>query len=92
VKINTGRITSTSGLMAKFSDARGIAKLAKILTEYENCRWGKTDRDDWKMNDEAVESKGGRVVALYIVDGSRIFIITEYTPKPITTIMLAEEY
>lgn len=92
MRINTGRITATNGVMAKFSNAEGTSKLASILSQYENCKWGKTDREDWVMNDEAVESKSGRVVALYGIGQQEIFIITEYTPKPITTLMLVEEY
>jgi hypothetical protein len=92
MKISTGKITATQGIMAKFSTPEGTEKLAKILTQYENCKWGKTDRDDWVMNDVAVEEKRGRVVALYGIGQQEIFIITEYTPKPITTIMLTQEY
>ena len=92
MRMNIGKVTATSGLMARFSSMSGMNKLASMLTKYEGCDWGLTDKDDWVMNDQAVESKNGRVVALYKIDGEEIFIITEYTPKPLTTVMLTGEY
>lgn len=92
MKINTGKVSATNGMMARFNTKSGTTKMAAMLTKYENCNWGNTCHQDWALNDDSVASKSNRVVALYNIDGEDIFIITEYTPRPMTTIMLAGEY
>lgn len=57
------------------------------VKKYMRQDWGDTCKEDWKMNDAAVESGNDRIVAKY----DNIFIITEWD-RSVTTILFTEEY
>ena len=78
----------TRNIAAKMRKDDNFAKFVyECVGKYRRCDWGDTCKEDWKMNDSAVENGDDRIVAKY----DNIFIITEWD-RSITTILFTEEY
>jgi len=53
--------------------------------------WGTLCEEDWKANEEALES-GGRLLSVYqIARGVKFYVITEWD-RSVTTVLLPEDY
>ena len=94
----SNRVTVTDGVFSVFSSTADANWLAECLTRMGRKDWGDTHPDDHMLNDRAFDSKleFSRIVEKFINKerNAEIFIITEkFTDgKPITTIMLTQEY
>ena len=78
----------TRGINERMRKDKDFAKFVfKCVERYAYKDWGDTCKEDWKMNDAAVESGNDRIVAKY----DNIFIITEWD-RSVTTILFTEEY
>lgn len=64
--------------------------ISLLLMRYLNGDWGDMDKHDKVANDEAIQHNE-RIVASYIIDDEKIFIITE-ADRSATTLMFAYEY
>jgi hypothetical protein len=61
------------------------------LQRHANCDWGEVCKEDWELNDEALEL-GHRILSVYTSsNGVKFWIITE-ADRSATTILLPEEY
>ena len=94
----SNRVTVTNGVLSAFPNTADANWLAECVTRMERKDWGDTNPDDHMSNDKAFDSKleFSRIVAKFINKerNAEIFIITEkFTDgKPITTVMLKQEY
>lgn len=86
--MKTGQWVMTRGIASRVRKDEDFAFFIMECTErYLRKDWGDTCKEDWKMNDSAVENGDDRIVAKY----DNIFIITEWD-RSITTILFTEEY
>ena len=61
------------------------------LQRHANGDWGEVCKEDWELNNEALEL-GHRILSVYTSsDGVKFWIITE-ADRSATTILLPEEY
>ena len=61
------------------------------LQKHANGDWGEVCKEDWELNDEALEL-GYRILSVYTSsNGVKFWIITE-ADRSATTILLPEEY
>lgn len=86
-----GRVVATPGAfaLATSSDAN-LAALHVLLSRHHAGDWGTVDASDWRANDAAVRD-GDRLLSAYVLDGERVWIITE-ADRSATTVLLPEEY
>ena len=89
--IVTEKLVQTCGINQAIEDDYKFAKIImKCLGKYCDFDWGDTCKEDWTLNDMAVNSYD-RVVAKYKTTKGDIFIITEHD-RSVTTILFAHEY
>lgn len=93
---DTTKIPTYMTIGIKNALEQGDEKFANHITnsinKYFQQDWGDTHKDDWSLNDSAVENADDRVLAVYEhPDYDKIFIITEYD-RSATTILFADEY
>ena len=86
--MKTGQWVMTRGIAETMRKDKDFAKFVyDCVGKYANKNWGDTCKEDWKLNDSAVENGDDRIVAKY----DNIFIITEWD-RSLTTILFTEEY
>lgn len=87
--LSLGTVFSTKG--ASQALAESGQTVAPFLDRYLQCNWGDCGKEDWAMNDEAVE-KGERTLAVYYTtNGEKLWVITEWD-RSATTFLLPDEY
>lgn len=92
MKFSIGQIVITKGINAKISESIGFSKfILESIAKYRNCDWGNLNKEDWKMNDSAVENNDDRIFARYNNKEGDIYIITEWD-RSVTTILFPSEY
>ena len=84
-----GELVATRGALAAL-EAAGQPP-AEFLRRHASGDWGEVCEDDWRANDEALDS-GDRLLSAYrTAKDERIWIITE-RDRSVTTILLPDEY
>lgn len=92
MKFSIGQVVITKGINAKISESIGFSKfILESIAKYRNCDWGNLNKEDWKMNDSAVENNDDRIFARYNNKEGDIYIITEWD-RSVTTILFPSEY
>lgn len=82
-----GEIYVTPGVMNRIPQF----EIHEALVRHVNGDWGEVCKEDWELNDEALEL-GHRILSVYTSsNGVKFWIITE-ADRSITTILLPEEY
>lgn len=99
-KFELGNIVATARLHDYMSESEFFNMFVGFcLSLYISGNWGKLDPEDWKLNDESVES-GERILASYPIPyelqkevggEEKIWIITEWD-RSVTTILFPDEY
>jgi hypothetical protein len=62
-----------------------------LLKRHHSGDWGDLCDEDKEINNDAVKSKQDRILSAYIVDGVKLYVITEWDYS-VTTILLASDY
>lgn len=91
MKFELGQIVCTrdvSNLMAK--DAEFKKDVMNALQKYMKGDWGITYEEDKQLNDEAINT-GDRILAAYMTEHGKIWIITE-ADRSATTVLFPDEY
>lgn len=83
-----GRIVATPGALAVFNEH--ALNPYDYLGRHQCGDWGTVPPEDWKSNDEALVH-GGRVLSAYMVNGTKVWAITEWD-RSSTTLLLPSEY
>jgi hypothetical protein len=81
-----GMVVTTPGIL----DAVPYGVLPTLLRRHASGDWGSMDPSDWKANDAALKH-GDRLLSSYDVNGTTVWVITEYD-RSVTTVLLPEEY
>lgn len=92
MKFKIGQVVITKGVNANISESIEFSKfILESIARYRNCDWGNLGKEDWKMNDSAVENNDDRIFARYNNEEGDIYIITEWD-RSVTTILFPSEY
>lgn len=92
-----GQVVMTCGIAARVhmdpTFARGVRS---GLDRHAKGDWGDVGEESRRMNDDALEAErngewSDRLLSLYDIGGTEIFIITE-ADRSVTTILFPEEY
>lgn len=87
--LETGEIVITPGATEALYKTK--TPPSSLLQRHAACDWGNLEKEDKKLNDEAVKN-GGRILSAYLLkDKTKLWIITE-ADRSSTTILLPEEY
>ncbi len=82
-----GEVYATPGVLTQISNP----EIAFALARHRNCDWGEVCKEDWELNDEALEL-GHRILSAYTSsNGVKFWIITE-ADRSYTTVLLPEEF
>ena len=87
-KFSLGQVVMTRGIADSDLNKEEIAK---AVARHSNGDWGNLPTEDKAMNDEAVISGEDRILSAYVIDGEKIYVITEWD-RSITTILFPDEY
>lgn len=88
MKFALGRCVATPGALQALSKA-GIDP-AGLLTRHVGGDWGQVCKEDAKANEDALKY-GTRLFSVYMLKGTRYYVITE-ADRSSTTILLPHEY
>jgi hypothetical protein len=87
IMFQLGQVVATPGIIGAVPED----ELVQFLERYQKGDWGKIDKEDWEMNNEAITT-GGRILAVYqSQNGTTFWIITEQD-RSATTLLLPDEY
>lgn len=90
-KLELGHTVMTAGIAALTETNHTFARqILACLDRHAHGDWGVVDAQDKELNDEAL-ALGNRVLSAYIIEGTKIWIITEWD-RSVTTILLPMEY
>jgi hypothetical protein len=80
-----GKVVATPAALAALGDDR-----FGLLARHQRGDWGEVCAEDVAENEQGVTA-GRRIVSAYTVNGTKIWILTEWD-RSATTIMLPEEW
>lgn len=85
---NLGQLVITTNALNTIGD---VDSITNALRKYVYGDWGDTCKEDWKLNDWAVDHEE-RVMGIYKTTNDIVFwIITEWD-RSVTTVLLPEDY
>ncbi len=92
MKFSLGTLVMTPGAKEILSDMSGCFSEAgmSIVDRHHAGDWGEVGKSDAKANERALKN-GERLLSVYTVDGTKLWIITE-ADRSVTTILLPSEY
>ena len=97
MRFDLGTVVCTMGIQSLIDSDSGYSMLiSDCLRMHNECNWGNLCDEDKKMNDEAVRAEENgeptdRLMSSYNVNGTDIWIITEWD-RSVTTVLLPSEY
>lgn len=86
MKVALGQVLMTMGARDVLTDYQ----MRTILKRHMSGDWGNVCLEDKKINDDAL-IYGGRLLSSYLIDGEKVWIITE-ADRASTTVLLPSEY
>lgn len=91
-KFELGQVVQTRTIAEECKNDKEFEKqVIQAFSDYTNCNWGQTCKEDQELNDNAIKNNNDRIVAKYETKKGDIFIITELD-RTYTTILFANEY
>ena len=78
----------TTRTIAESVDA---AKVANMIRNHATGDFGILEKDDIDMNKAAIKNGDDRILSAYIVNGEKVYVITEWD-RSYTTVLFANEY
>ena len=87
-KFTLGKTYATAAVAA-WAERLGI-DLTRYLLRHHCGQWGDLEEDDKRANEYAL-TDGTRIFSAYLIEGAKIYIITE-ADRSHTTILFAAEY
>ena len=93
-KFNLGKIVITPGAISALAKSNQDPKT--FLERHQSGDWGDLCDEDKQSNDEAVANEGQpekqqRVMSVYSVNETKLWIISEWD-RSVTTLLLPDEY
>ena len=91
MKFELGRLVCTRGVSDVMAeDIDFYHDVLSAIQQYIKCDWGITCKEDKQLNDEAINT-GDRILAAYMTEHGKIWIITE-ADRSATTVLFPDEY
>lgn len=91
MKFPIGQLVATNEVShACNEDSQFANGVRNAFSKHSKGDWGVVSESDKKLNDLALDN-GDRLLSAYIVDGRKIWIITE-SDRSVTTILFPHEY
>ncbi len=87
-KFEIGKTYATAAVVA-WAERHGI-DLTRFLRRHHCGDWGSLDEEDKQANQDAL-TDGGRIFSSYLIEGEKIYLITE-SNRSHTTILFSSEY
>lgn len=84
-----GQTTMTAGIAE--AARRGEVNPAQLLQRHVSGDWGDLGPGDKQMNEDAVRTGEDRILSAYMVNGQKVYVITEWD-RSYTTVLFASEY
>jgi hypothetical protein len=84
---NLGQIVTTRTI----ADSLEPEKVASMIRKHATGDFGILGNEDIEMNREAIKSNEDRILSAYLVDGVKVYVITEWD-RSYTTVLFADEY
>lgn len=81
-----GKLVATSAVAEIFAPQ----VLFALIARYRSGDWGNLCEEDKRANELAIQH-GGRIVASYLLEDEKLYVITE-ADRSVTTILFAYEY
>lgn len=88
--ITLGQTVMTQGIASLMAQGHN-ADILDCLTRHSRGDWGTVDTEDRAANDRAADSGEERILSVYLIGRTKIWIITEWD-RSYTTILLPNEY
>jgi hypothetical protein len=82
-----GQITVTEGI----SESLAYEKVHIMIAKHVTGDFGILGNEDIEMNKEAIKSGKDRILSAYLIDGVKVYVITEWD-RSYTTVLFADEY
>lgn len=93
LKFDLGKQFVTQGVKNILGGVGICNELLNALDRYTKCDWGDISEEDKALNDKAVETGEGRILAAYETSKEKVWIITDFGDEGnVTTMLLPEEY
>lgn len=86
-KFPLGTVVVTAGAKASLP----VGGLNDLLQRHASGDWGDLGAGDKQMNEDAITTSEDRVFSMYMVAGTKFYVITEWD-RSVTTILRADEY
>ena len=89
------KLYMTRGINDEIADNENFAKeICDIIKRFKAQDWGALCQEDKQMNEDALKSGNGRILAAYNTSVKKVYVITDglKTEYEATTILFAEEY
>lgn len=91
MKFELGQTVMTRGIQSLIEEKKfSMEDVITIMSRHHNGDWGDVCEEDRQSNEYAVEH-GERLLSIYFVNGTKIYIITEWD-RSVTTVLLPEDY
>jgi hypothetical protein len=93
-RFSLGKILATPGALEAIEESGQAPDY--FLDRHVRGDWGEVEKEDWQLNDQALQ-EGSRILSAYkTLKGAKIWIITEATDdngdRAATTLLLPDEY
>jgi hypothetical protein len=82
-----GQIVTTRTI----SESVEAAKIASVIRNHVTGDFGVLENEDIDANKKAIQNGDDRILSAYVVDGSKVYVITEWD-RSYTTVLFANEY
>jgi hypothetical protein len=88
-RLELGRLVATPGALQALEEAGQVP--GEFLALHQSGDWGIVCDEDKSLNEEALK-QGARILSAYrLINGTKIWVITEWD-RSSTTLLLPEEY
>lgn len=84
---NLGQVVTTRTI----AESLEPEKVANMIRNHVTGDFGVLCNEDIEMNKEAIRTGEDRILSAYVVDGVKVYVITEWN-REYTTVLYADEY
>jgi hypothetical protein len=85
-RFSLGRLLQTRAVLLELEEP----EIEVMVQRHLDGDWGDLDDEDKALNEHALEV-GNRLLSLYVLEGERYYVITEWD-RSLTTVLRADEY
>jgi len=92
MEFKIGEVIITKAIQNECAETPSFeSQLLNCLFRHCSSDWGDLDKSDKQKNDDAVKNNDDRILSAYIINGAKIYIITD-EERLYTHMMFADDY